>query len=672
MNLKEPSRKKRVRQQPQRPFPIPLNKNDEWVMYTAHLSASGTCIAHPEEMAAVYCMGSFGKGSLSRGFPSFGKRRFGAPPQVKERQWKRRKRWLEDVRKLEAEPFLFSAEASNKVDDDDESMKPSSVASEPPEGVTDPEGSGNATESAEKASEVIEDEEKPSKDEENSAEGDLAPETSGGSSKSIDEVPEITKNDEKEEETSKTEEDSPGFGGKCEKKTSESLEKSKIITNSSIIDEKTEENKTLMTTDDEVAAPDPETPENSHLDPKNPPESPKKDQENGSGALEPAEDPAPVEISPKTDEKNPENESSVPKTDDQPPPESEDPENSLKSNRKLEENQAEAPDNRSPVVRSLETDGELPAEASPAPKTSERPSEKIPQARKNQREIDEVVLDSTEDEEVLEIIDPSKSMETESQGDDICVLNDEMEGSLKPDNFQDFMQLPQEKTKVNPNEMLVLPDSDSDTESYLKTIDPRLETEGFPVAETLQLTFEETFFLMYGLGCLQVVNYEGQFFSIIEAWRHFNEQDEGFFSRYVVYHYFRSKGWVVKPGLKCSGDFVLYKKGPQFYHASYIVFIEVVDADSLLRDDSKMKRDSSWLNIHCLNRLAQSVAKELLIVQVLWPSTVPRSSSPVPLEALSEFTVRELLIRRWNPNETCEPIPLDDDEDEDSEDDDSS
>lgn len=55
------------------------------------------------------------------------------------------------------------------------------------------------------------------------------------------------------------------------------------------------------------------------------------------------------------------------------------------------------------------------------------------------------------------------------------------------------------------------------------------------------------------------------------------------------------------------------------------------------------------------------------MVDVLWPSKLPRSCSLVPLEALSEFTVRETLFRRWNQNQKD-----DDYDDEYSDDDDSS
>ena len=44
--------------------------------------------------------------------------------------------------------------------------------------------------------------------------------------------------------------------------------------------------------------------------------------------------------------------------------------------------------------------------------------------------------------------------------------------------------------------------------------------------------------------------------------------DDPFLVSYAVYHYFRSLGWVVKPGIKFCCDWLLYRKGPVFSHAA--------------------------------------------------------------------------------------------------------
>lgn len=274
------------------------------------------------------------------------------------------------------------------------------------------------------------------------------------------------------------------------------------------------------------------------------------------------------------------------------------------------------------------------------------------------KKVDEVVLDSTEDEEICEIVEKGSLDDDDDEDnyendesfvqDDVRVLN--VDGQTE--RSESYLRYAEEDESMmeeepNPYEVLVLPDTDSDTEDYLKNVDARIEKEGFPVNETLHLTFEETFFLMYALGCLQLIHYDGSVFSISNAWNHFQMQDKYFVQKYVVYHYFRSKGWVVKPGLKYGGDFrkftkilflihnkfdeitiiifltifrrfllnrirvflVLYKQGPPFYHASYIVIIEVMDADTLIRDDAKSMRKLSWKNLIGLERLSETISK---------------------------------------------------------------
>ncbi|XP_046427713.1 tRNA-splicing endonuclease subunit Sen2 isoform X1 [Neodiprion fabricii] len=285
--------------------------------------------------------------------------------------------------------------------------------------------------------------------------------------------------------------------------------------------------------------------------------------------------------------------------------------------------------------------------------------------------VDEVVLDTSEEEdEVCEIshVETTESMTQNVCGDaDIMVLNDEkMSTSLDEKNCCEI----ENETNVEDDhemlerELLVLPDSDSDTENYLNNVKPTVEKEGFPVREVMYLTFEETFFLMFGLGCLQVIDFDGNSLSILDAWNHFCHVQSDFVQKYVVYHYFRSKGWVVKSGLKYGGDFLLYKQGPPFYHASYIVIVEVLDADTLTTDDKKTTRKMTWKKLYGLDRLSETAAKEILFAKVLWPSKIPRSEIPSTPELLCEFMVQELLYRRWIPKQNREEIDLEDENDD--------
>lgn len=440
MNLREPRKKKKIKLKPQCPFPIPLNETQEWPVYTAHLTDVGSCIIEPEEINAVHSMGFFGKGSLSRSYPSFGKARYGAPPVVRNRQWLRRQEWLKEVKELNS--------ASSNFED--------------------------AKTSAE-----------------------------------------------------------------CEEEN--------------ILDSKTE----------------------------------------NIGDV--------IEIPLNCNEKN----------------------NKINNTKQ-----------RNEVTNDIE--------------------------------IDEVVLDSAEEDDVCIIINNQESdniksppkthddenfSEEKKEEEEVCELN-----------YYDFKSDCANEDDNQRGKLLVLPDSDSDTENYLKNIKPRIENEGFPIREALHLTFEETFFLLFGLGCLQVVHFDGSLLDINNAWLYFCKEKPDFLQKYVVYHYYRSKGWVVKPGLKYGGDFLLYKEGPPFFHASYIVIVEVVDADSLVIESTLSTR-STWDGLFGLQRLSETAAKEILFAQVLWPSSVPQDVSATSPEILSEFTVRELLWRRWNPKQHREDVPT---EDEDS------
>lgn len=120
--------------------------------------------------------------------------------------------------------------------------------------------------------------------------------------------------------------------------------------------------------------------------------------------------------------------------------------------------------------------------------------------------------------------------------------------------------------------LLVLPDSDGDYEGYLNNACPRLEEEQFHVRETLHLTLEEAFFLSFGLGCLQVIDLFGNCLSLDGMWQLFCKSQKDFIQKYVTYHYFRSKGWVVKPGIKFGGDFCKLN----FYMNSFIFLIDSV------------------------------------------------------------------------------------------------
>lgn len=95
---------------------------------------------------------------------------------------------------------------------------------------------------------------------------------------------------------------------------------------------------------------------------------------------------------------------------------------------------------------------------------------------------------------------------------------------------------------------------------------------------------------------------------------------------------------------------VLYKEGPRYYHASYVVLVRATpDAD----DDTPSSIDCvTALDTHNMQghyRIAEASKKELLIVEITSPAGV-RSGTPAAdvLPHLQDFTAAEFVPKRFN------------------------
>ncbi|XP_036594942.1 tRNA-splicing endonuclease subunit Sen2 [Trichosurus vulpecula] len=163
----------------------------------------------------------------------------------------------------------------------------------------------------------------------------------------------------------------------------------------------------------------------------------------------------------------------------------------------------------------------------------------------------------------------------------------------------------------------------------------------YRIFEYLQLSLEEAFFLVFALGCLNIY-YEEEPLTILKLWKAFHLVQPTFRTTYMAYHYFRSKGWVPKVGLKYGTDFLLYRKGPPFYHASYSVIIELVN-DSF---EGSLRRPFSWKSLAGLNRITANVSKELLLCYLIRPSDMTDTEMESP-ECLKRIKVQEVILSRW-------------------------
>lgn len=83
------------------------------------------------------------------------------------------------------------------------------------------------------------------------------------------------------------------------------------------------------------------------------------------------------------------------------------------------------------------------------------------------------------------------------------------------------------------------------------------DTKQLQHTEQLFLSLEEAFFLLL-LNCIQITDQKQELLDINQAWQIFNHKNKLFLQNYLVYHYYRSRNWIVKPGLKFGGDFCKY------------------------------------------------------------------------------------------------------------------
>uniref|UniRef100_A0A1E1XDB0 tRNA-intron lyase n=1 Tax=Amblyomma aureolatum TaxID=187763 RepID=A0A1E1XDB0_9ACAR len=169
----------------------------------------------------------------------------------------------------------------------------------------------------------------------------------------------------------------------------------------------------------------------------------------------------------------------------------------------------------------------------------------------------------------------------------------------------------------------------------------------WPFIESLQLFFEEAYFLSYGLGCL-IVKDGDEDLELLKLWQKLCALCDNFPARYAAYHHFRSKGWVVRAGSKFAADYLLYKDGPPFYHASFSVVVRQVWADNL--EEHSDHRLRNWPALSGLIRVNGNASKTVLLCHVIMPRDADLSTP----NCLRLFKIQELLVRRWITSEERE------------------
>jgi tRNA-splicing endonuclease subunit Sen2 len=137
------------------------------------------------------------------------------------------------------------------------------------------------------------------------------------------------------------------------------------------------------------------------------------------------------------------------------------------------------------------------------------------------------------------------------------------------------------------------------------------------------------------------------------------EPDDPFMLSYVVYHHYRSLGWVVRSGVKFGVDYLLYNRGPAFSHAEFSVTIlpsyshPYWEKTEEHRQYAAEKTKKSWWWLHGVNRVQAQVHKHLILCYVEipspWRGEEKGKDVDVGLE-LSRYKVRDVTVKRWTPN----------------------
>lgn len=78
---------------------------------------------------------------------------------------------------------------------------------------------------------------------------------------------------------------------------------------------------------------------------------------------------------------------------------------------------------------------------------------------------------------------------------------------------------------------------------------------------------------------------------------------------------------------------VVYKDGPEFYHASYVIIIQ--------REDQELPNS---IDFQGLNRIAATTGKELVFLEISFPENL---NDLELLHHLDKFSVKELCMTRY-------------------------
>ncbi|VDO33405.1 unnamed protein product [Onchocerca flexuosa] len=147
---------------------------------------------------------------------------------------------------------------------------------------------------------------------------------------------------------------------------------------------------------------------------------------------------------------------------------------------------------------------------------------------------------------------------------------------------------------------------------------------------------EEAIYLSAEIGVLQIFTDDRQECVPNVVWKTFYDRyGIRFVKRYTTYRYFRRHGWIVRSGLHCGVDFMLYRDGPQYYHSSAAVRII----------STGCRRDTS--SFIALNRELNSMKKTLIEVIVV----IPEDCDIQSIDSIRHISVTHVTALTWKTSD---------------------
>uniref|UniRef100_T1JU62 tRNA-splicing endonuclease subunit Sen2 n=1 Tax=Tetranychus urticae TaxID=32264 RepID=T1JU62_TETUR len=151
-------------------------------------------------------------------------------------------------------------------------------------------------------------------------------------------------------------------------------------------------------------------------------------------------------------------------------------------------------------------------------------------------------------------------------------------------------------------------------------------------------TYQES----YALGCMTVTDsLNGSKLNLTQIWAKFcslhcpTDKSE-FAGYYAAYHYFRSKGWVVKSGTKFGCDFIIYKEGPAHYHAIFSAIVFILKSNQTIANKYKTR---DWQFHSGWDRLSEGVSKKPIQCIVIIPEHLKDADLSDP-RVIKSFEIR--------------------------------